>query len=315
MLLVIDKYIPFPATLPIPELEILALEPECITSEAVRNADALIVRTRTQVNQSLLDGSSVQFVATATIGYDHIDTSYCEANHIAWTACPGCNAQAVCDFIEESLNFAADKTQTIGIVGVGHIGSLVAKMAERKGLRVLLNDSPKRIGVSINEIAEKCDLISFHTPLTFMPNPFPTFHLCNKTFLHHCKKDAIIINSARGGIFDEEALIQSGHRCIIDCWENEPNINTVFAQSEQVILASYHIAGYSQDGKINASQMCMDAFCKHFGFPALTIEKKSLPLHAEIKGDSAPGWLERVSRQLKANPSAFEQLRKQYKLR
>ena len=202
-------------------------------------------------------------------------------------------------------------TATIGIVGVGHVGSLVAEMAQQKGYRVILNDPPKNIGESLGEIAEKCDFITFHTPLT-KDGEFATYHLCDQSFLQRCKPGAIIVNAARGGVVDETALLNSGHPFILDTWENEPDINPdVLKQS---VLASFHIAGYSVQGKMNASQMCLDAFSQHFGTPILSIDKKVVSLHADY-GDSLPGWLKRVSEQLKANPTQFEQLRKQYKLR
>jgi len=320
MRIVADKYIPFIAESLAPYATFLSVEPEEITPQLLQDADALFIRTRTKVNQDLLEGTNIQFVATATIGYDHIDTEYCQRAGVEWISCPGCNAQAVCDYIEATIDSVATSKpllshSTLGVVGYGHIGTLVAQMAARKGLDVLVNDPPKKIGVSLDEIAEKCDFITFHTPLTFASNPYPTYHLCDAAFLSRCKKEAVIINAARGGIVDESTLLESGHRCVIDCWENEPNINKGLVRSQNTILASYHIAGYSWEGKINASQMCLDAFCKHFHLPALVIEKKSLSLQPEMIGDSAKGWLERVSKQLKAQPEAFEQLRKQYKLR
>lgn len=312
MKVVVDKYIPFIQDALAPSASVVALEPEAISSEAVHDADALIIRTRTKVNAALLDGSSVQFVATATIGYDHIDTDYCRRHNIAFTSCPGCNALAVCDYIEECLRYLnLPSTATIGIVGVGHVGSLVAKMVERKGYHVILNDPPKNIGKSIDEIAQKCDFITFHTPLT-TDGPYPTYHLCDEHFLQRCKPNAVIVNAARGGVVDETALLASSHPFIIDTWESEPHINTDVVRKAE--LASFHIAGYSVQGKLNASQMCLDAFSKHFRTPILSIDKKVVSLHADY-GDSAPGWLQRLSEQLKANPEQFEQLRKQYKLR
>ena len=309
---IIDKYIPYIYDVLTPYANVIALEPDEITPETVHNADALIVRTRTKVDASLLDNSSVQFVATATIGIDHIDTAYCEKHHINWVSCPGCNAQAVCDYIEECLReIALPQNATIGIVGVGHVGSLVAQMAQRKGYNIILNDPPKNMGKSLGEIEEKCDLITFHTPLT-KDGQYPTYHLCDNNFLQRCKPDAIIINAARGGIVDENALLASQHPFILDTWENEPHINPAVLSKAK--LASFHIAGYSVQGKFNAAQMCLDAFSKHFGTPILSIDKKVVSLHAEY-GDSDPGWLKRASNQLKANPTQFEQLRKQYKLR
>ena len=280
--------------------------------DAVRNADVLIVRTRTKINASLLDGSRVRLVCTATIGFDHIDTAYCESHGIRWVSCPGCNAQAVCDYIEEALNeLTNDKSQmtntpTIGVVGVGHVGSLVAQMAERRGMKVLLNDPPKRIGKSLDFIAQNSDIITFHVPLDDS-----TRHMCDESFLAQCNPNALIINAARGGVVDETALLHSGHPYILDTWENEPNINPTVLQ--HALLASVHIAGYSVQGKRNASQMCLDEIAATFGLKPIDISK--FPNLAKEKGDSAPGWISRISSQLKANPTSFEALRRTYPLR
>jgi erythronate-4-phosphate dehydrogenase len=222
-------------------------------------------------------------------------------------SCPGCNAQAVCDYIEEALN-EVQVSGTIGVVGVGHVGSLVAKMAERHGLKVLLNDPPKGIGVSLDFIAQNSDIITFHVPLDQS-----TYHLCNEAFLNKCKPGALIINAARGGVVDEEALLKSGHPYILDTWENEPMINAEVLQKAE--LASMHIAGYSVEGKRNASQMCLDQIAESFGLKPIDISKYPYLEPSNKKEDSAPGWLSRVSESLKANPTAFEVLRKSYPLR
>jgi len=296
------------------------LEPEEFTPARVKDADALIIRTRTRCDAALLEGSHVRFIATATIGYDHIDTDYCVAHNIYWTNCPGCNSQAVCDYVEEALASILTPPPsersllpttfyllpTIGIIGVGHVGSKVEKMAKRQGWRVLLNDPPKGIGVSLDEIARQCDVITFHTPLNA-----ETCHLCSETFLKKCKPSALIINAARGGIVNEKALLESGLPYILDCWENEPNINPAVCRNDRAVFSSFHIAGYSWEGKKNASNQCLAAFCRFFGIEALSIQKNFVPLH----GDSKQGWLKRVSDELKAHPENFEQLRKQYKLR
>lgn len=321
MKVVIDSHIPFIADAirsEWPGIDIFPLESEQINAEAVRNADVLIVRTRTQVNEALLSGSSVRLVCTATIGFDHIDTAYCEAHGIRWTACPGCNAQAVCNYVEEALDewtnnqLPMPKAPTIGVVGVGHVGSLVAKMAARRGLKVLLNDPPKNIGVSLDasegiepfsggEIAD-CDIITFHVPLDES-----THHLCSESFLSRCKPNALIINAARGGVVDEQALLRSGHPYILDTWENEPHVNTEVLQ--HAYRASMHIAGYSVEGKRNASQTCLDIIAQSFCLPPVTLPQM------DSHGDNASGWLERITRQLKANPEAFESIRKNYPLR
>ena len=326
MLVIIDRGIPFLQGVFPPEIKAVYLAPEEITSETVRHADALFVRTRTHINKELLDDSNVRFVATATIGFDHIDQDYCRQKGIYWTSCPGCNAQAVCDYVEEAIasfhsspfNGRSGGGFTIGIVGYGNVGKLVAQMAERKGYRVLLSDPPLAIGSSLQEIAPQCDVITFHTPLTF-DGPHPTYHLCNADILRLCQPHTLIINAARGGIIDEHALLSClnslpfregfGVGAAIDCWEGEPNLNHELLK--HVDMASYHIAGYSIQGKMRASEMALHAFCKFFSLPILSINKKVVPLH----GDSAPGWLKRISAQLKAQPECFEQLRKNYPLR
>ena len=314
MKIVIDAHIPFIAEAvrtEWPHVDIYPLKPEEIDANAVKEADVLIVRTRTKVNEALLKGSKVQLVCTATIGFDHIDTAYCEANSIRWMSCPGCNAQAVCDYIEEALNSITNyqlpitNPPTIGIVGVGHVGSLVAKMAERRGMKVLLNDPPKHIGVSLDFIAQNSDIITFHVPLDKS-----TYHICDEAFLAKCKPGALIINAARGGVVDEQALLRSGHPYILDTWENEPDINAEVLQ--KAALASMHIAGYSVEGKRSASQMCLDEIAESFHLPKISNLQSPI---SNKKGDSAPGWISRISASLKAHPTAFEVLRKSYPLR
>ena len=283
MLVIIDKGIPFLEDVFPSDIEVLHLPPEEITSQTVRHADALFVRTRTRINKELLHGSNVRFVATATIGFDHIDQTYCHEAGVYWISCPGCNAQAVCDYVEETISSIKPQTSslTIGIVGYGHVGKLVAQMALNKGYRVLLSDPPLGIGSPLKEIAPLCDVLTFHTPLTFH-GEYATHHLCDADILRLCKPNALIINAARGGVIDEHALYNqlSTDNCqlstVIDCWENEPLINQQLLQRTN--LASFHIAGYSIEGKMRASEMCLNAFCKFFSLPILSINKKFVPL-------------------------------------
>ena len=313
MLIIIDKGIPFLDGVFGSDIEVLHLAPEDITADVVREADALFVRTRTRIDKGLLAGSKVRFVATATIGFDHIDQDYCREAGIYWVSCPGCNAQAVCDYVEEAISSikSEESALTIGIVGYGHVGKLVAQMAERNGYRVLLSDPPLGIGMSLEELAPLCDVLTFHTPLT-QEGKYPTYHLCNADVFRLCKPNTLIINAARGGVIDEQALLSTVNGqllTVIDCWEGEPHLNQELLK--KVDLASFHIAGYSIQGKMNASEMCLKAFCEFFSLPILSINKKAVPL----QGDSEPGWLKRISDQLKTMPEHFEQLRKQYKLR
>ena len=348
MLVIADKYIPFLKGILEPYAEVRYLEPDEITPESVRDADALLVRTRTRCNAALLEGSSVRFIATATIGYDHIDTAYCESHGIFWTNSPGCNAQGVCDYVEEALRIVESlklkveslklkvesiksevenaSTPTLGIVGVGHVGSLVAKMAERKGFRVLLNDPPVETEyiqslqsnpsskkgnpfVSLDTIVREADIITFHTPLT-KTGAYPTYHLCDEAFLQKCKPGAVIINAARGGIVDEQAALSDRERVFItDTWENEPDINMHFLRRS--FIATYHIAGYTLQGKINATNLCLDALCRYFSLPQLQIPAETLPPQPQTK----PGWIGDVDRQLRQHPELFETLRETYPLR
>jgi erythronate-4-phosphate dehydrogenase len=296
-----------------PQVEVCPMKSEEIVHSAIREADVLIVRTRTKINEQLLAGSKVRLVCTATIGFDHIDTAYCESHGIRWISCPGCNAQAVCDYIEEAIEEFFHLSPftfhlSIGIVGVGHVGSLVAQMAERHGLNVLLNDPPKGIGVSLDEIARNSDIITFHVPLDNS-----TYHMCDAAFLAKCKPHSLIINAARGGVVDEQALLHSGHPYILDTWENEPEINPDVLQHAR--LASMHIAGYSVQGKRNASQMCLDEIAKSFGLKRIDISNYHYLEISAKNEDSAPCWLSRVSESLKSSPIAFEALRKSYPLR
>ena len=315
MRIIIDKGIPFLEGVFGSGITALHLPPEEITSETVREADALFVRTRTRIDRALLEGSKVRFVATATIGFDHIDQAYCQEAGIHWVSCPGCNAQAVCDYVEEAISsMKSDKTElTVGIVGYGHVGKLVAQMAEKKGYKTLISDPPLGIGEALQTIAPLCDVITFHTPLTH-EGKYPTYHLCDANILRLFQPNTLIINAARGGVIDEKALCdiltEKGQlSTVIDCWEGEPEINKTLLN--MVDMASFHIAGYSILGKMRASEMCLHAFCEFFSLPILSINKKVVPLH----GDSEKGWLLRITEQLKATPSHFEQLRKQYRLR
>ena len=313
MLIIIDKGIPFLDGVFGSDIEVLYLAPEDITADVVKEADALFVRTRTRIDERLLGDSKVRFVATATIGFDHIDQEFCHKAGIHWVSCPGCNAQAVCDYVEEAISSikSGESGLTIGVVGYGHVGKLVASMAEKRGYKVLLSDPPLGIGMSLEELAPLCDVLTFHTPLT-QEGKYPTYHLCNADIFRLCKPNTLIINAARGGVIDEQALLSTVNGkllTVIDCWEGEPHLNQELLR--KVDLASFHIAGYSIQGKMSASEMCLKAFCEFFSLPILSINKKAVPL----QGDSEPGWLKRISDQLKTMPEHFEQLRKQYKLR
>ncbi len=279
MKVVIDDKIPYIKGALEPFAEVVYLPGSKTTPEIVRDADAIITRTRTKCNESLLSESSVRFIATATIGFDHIDTRYCDKAGITWTNAPGCNSSSVEQYIASALMVLSEKKgfnladKTIGIIGVGNVGSKVARIAEIFGMKVLLNDPPraKKEGpeafTDLEEILEKADIITLHVPL----NPEgidKTYHLADQTFFNRLKKQPIVINSCRGEVTETYAFkeaLKSGKisGAVIDCWENEPNIDLELLGLSN--LATPHIAGYSKDGKANGTSMSIQALSRFFG--------------------------------------------------
>ena len=300
--------------------EVVFLPGADFTKEAVKDADALIVRTRTRCNRELLEGTQVKFIATATIGYDHIDTEYCREAGITWTNCPGCNAGSVEQYVRSVLGLLQRKkgldlkNATIGVVGVGHVGSRVARTAKLLGMRVLLNDPPRadkgETGfVDLDTIARECDVITFHTPL-IQEGIYRTYHLVDKDFLFSLKRAPYLINSSRGEVVDTASLLASlaagkVKDVVIDTWENEPLISRDLL--EAAFLATPHIAGYSADGKANATRMSLEALCRFFG---MEVEFEITP--PEGPSDYDPT---RDSEWLKADPEKFEWFRGNYPIR
>lgn len=303
------------------------------TKQAVKDADALIVRTRTRCDKDLLEGSRVQFIATATIGHDHIDADYCRQAGIVWTNCPGCNAGSVEQYVHSCLLLLKREkgldlhNATIGVVGVGHVGSRVARMAEELGMKVLLNDPPRADRgeqgfVSLHTLARECDVITFHTPLN-REGRYATFHLADEDFLFSLEHTPFIINASRGEVVDTAALLAalSAGRvkdAIIDTWEHEPHISRELLSV--AFLATPHIAGYSADGKANATRMSLEALCRHFGIEAnFRIVPPEMP-EMPFPSDTEERHLQlynpmRDSEWLKASPEKFEWFRGNYPLR
>ena len=300
--------------------EVVFLPGHAFTREVVKDADALIVRTRTHCTRELLEGSQVKFIATATIGYDHIDVDYCREAGITWTNCPGCNAGSVEQYVhsvllllEREKGLELEKS-TIGIVGVGHVGSRVKRMAKSLGMRVLLNDPPRSDKgeqgfVDLETIARECDVITFHTPLN-REGTYATYHLVDEDFLFSLKRTPYIINSSRGEVVDTASLLAALSAgkvkdAIIDTWEYEPNISRELM--EVALISTPHIAGYSADGKANATRMSLEALCEFFG-----MEK-----NFSISPDEGPKDYDptRDSEWLKASPEKFEWFRGNYPVR
>ena len=327
-----------------------------ITSQAVKSADALIIRTRTICNADLLDSSNVKFIATATIGIDHIDTDYCHAHNIAWTNAPGCNAESVAQWVGSALAVWANKYncslsgKTIGIVGHGHVGKRVERLARLLGMNVLLNDPPLAIHtpnqyVDLQTIARQCDVITFHTPLT-REGEFATLGLAGKEFFEQIKENTLIINAARGGIINEKALLSKycppvlGGRAqraegvdnsqlatrnsqlfdfAIDCWEGEPETNNELRK--KALIATPHIAGYSADGKLNATQQVVQAVARFFNIQPEAIEGLPPKSTTTATGNALKDLLLHNyniladSDALKSEPHKFEHFRSNYPIR
>lgn len=248
------------------------------TAQNISNADWLIIRSITKCHKSLLQGSQVKLITTATIGFDHIDTKYCESEGIKWANAPGCNAEAVGQYFGASMALLHQETgfqtkgKTLGIVGVGHVGKVVERYGRALGMKVLLNDPPRERSegpagfTSLQKIAEDADVITFHVPLTY-DGPNATYHLCNREFISQLKKKPIIINACRGAVTDTQALIRGLenniiHKVIIDCWENEPHISDELLQ--KTWLGTPHIAGFSKQGKANGARKCVEEGIRFF---------------------------------------------------
>jgi len=345
MKIIIDNKIPYIKGALEPFAEVVYLPGKQTTLEVVKDADALITRTRTICNKKLLEGSKVKFIATATIGFDHIDTEYCKKAGIEWTNAPGCNAESVNQYITSALFSWSMRKRidladlTIGIVGVGNVGSRVAKTCETLGMKVLLNDPPRarKEGpeqfVSLEKIMKEADIITFHVPLN-MTGKDATIYMANETFFQNLGKNPLVINSCRGEVIDTEAVynaLEAGDisGLIADCWENEPDINL-----DLLNLCEYgtpHIAGYSKDGKANGTKMSVQAVSRFFNLGIDDWEPKNveLPKNAiiELNGEQRREYsilaeailstydIEIDDDNLRDAPLKFEQLRGDYPVR
>lgn len=279
MKIIIDDKIPYIRGAFEDVAEVIYLPGSKTTAEIAKNADAIVTRTRTICNEKLLAGSSVKFIATATIGYDHIDTDYCDAAGIKWTNAPGCNSKSVEQYIASALMVLAEtkklklKDLCIGIVGVGNVGSKVAKICEIFGMKVLLNDPPRERAegsdkfVSLETIKNEADIISLHVPLNIKGED-ATFHMGNESFFSALKKRPVLINSCRGEVIETDAVKKALKTkrlssFVCDCWENEPDLDLELLEMTEI--ATPHIAGYSKDGKAKGTLMSVLAISDFFG--------------------------------------------------
>ena len=333
-------------------------EGRAITAADVRDADILALRSTTKVNRALLEGSRVRFVGTATIGTDHLDIAYLESRGIRWCYAPGCNANSVSEYVTAALLTVGERHRmtlegkTIGIIGVGNVGSRVARKARALGLRVLLNDPPRERAeagrldatdtfVPLDRILAESDIITVHVPLT-KSGPDRTLHLADAAFFARAKPGLIFLNAARGPIVDTPALVDAMEcgrvaQTVLDTWEGEPGYRTDLLA--RVDLGTPHIAGHSFEGRVMGTVMVYREACRHLGVPASWSHEPLMPptlvpevaVDARSRGDEAV--LREVVRTLydieaddrrfretaagddAARAKSFDRLRKEYPMR
>jgi erythronate-4-phosphate dehydrogenase len=307
MLIVADENIPLLDAFFAGFGEIRRVPGRSIDRATVERADVLLVRSVTNVNRALLEGSKVRFVGTCTIGTDHLDLDYFNEAGICWSSAPGCNARGVVDYVLGSLMTLAeiegvDLTQrTYGVVGAGEVGGRLIKVLKGLGWNVKVCDPPRQAAevgdyVSVEQIIEQCDVISLHTPLTRSGDD-ATWHLFDRQRLQQLRQGAWLINAARGPVVDNAALREvllerEDLQAVLDVWEKEPEVDVALA--ELCVLATPHIAGYSLDGKQRGTAQIYQAFCAFMGQPAVIQLSDLLPApwlsEVSLHGDSDPAW-------------------------
>ena len=347
MKIVCDNKIPFLRGVFEPYAEVVYLPGRETTPGVVRDADAVVTRTRTKCDAALLDGSSVKVIATATIGFDHIDTAWCEAHGILWRNAPGCNSWSVKQYIGAGRYVVLARRHglrlsemTLGVVGVGNVGSKVAKTAEALGMRVLLCDPPRarREGpdgfVGLDELVERSDIVTLHVPLS-REGEDATWHLFDAALLAAMRPDQILINSSRGPVVDNPALkvalqAKALRAAVLDVWEGEPEPDP--GLMSLLDIATPHIAGYSADGKANGTMSSVRTVASVLGLPLTDWRPDGIPAPAQpldFTLDAAGKDLQAVlseallytydiladDRALRADPAAFERLRGDYPIR
>src|SRR5690606_39078880 len=330
--------------------DIYPLPGRTLSAAEVRDADVLLVRSVTSVNAELLAGSKVRFVGTATIGCDHVDLEYLHRSGIAFASAPGCNARGVVEYVLASLSILFEregrpwKGTRIGIVGLGNVGGRLKAVLENLGCEVLacdplLQEQGVAGLVSLEEVLE-CDVISLHTPLT-RTGAHPTFHLLNAERLARISPHQILINTARGPVIEEAALLEKLQHepqwsVVLDVWETEPRVNPELLRRVQ--MGSAHIAGYSLDGKMRGTEMIYQALCRHLQIPIRHRLQDFLPATelAELRFGASVAPYDALSTAIRAcydprtddallrralrlpaaeHATAFDRLRKDYRVR
>ena len=346
MKIVCDSHIPFLKGVLEPYADVVYLPGSAITRDDAYDADALVIRTRTRCDSKLLEGTKVRFIATATIGYDHIDTAWCESNGIAWTNAPGCNSGSVRQYMASLLiamshDFGFNCSEkTLGVIGVGNVGSKVAQIAALLGFRILLCDPPRarREGqggfCNLEDLISQSDIITCHVPLTH-DGPDSTYHMFDAARLSSMRSHQILINSSRGEVVDcnalKDALTDRQIKAAsLDVWENEPDIDRKLM--DLLYTATPHIAGYSLDGKANGTMIAVNTLGQFFDLPCRNwmidvIPSPAQPLEftVDATGKTPRQVLEEAilytydikqdDKRLRLHPQTFEQQRSDYPVR
>jgi len=344
MKIVADDHIPFLRGVLEPFASVTYVPGAKIGPMDIRDADALLTRTRTKCDGALLGGSSVRFIGSATIGFDHIDTEFCAERGIHWCNAPGCNAGSVMQYVASALAHLSRRhdldltTMTLGIIGVGNVGSKIDKLAKTIGMKVLLNDPPRARTegladfVSLESIVREADIITLHVPLN-RSGPDRTYHLWDEEFFSGLKRKPFLIDTSRGETVDTPALKKAISRkmirgAVMDVWENEPRIDKELL--EMTDISTPHIAGYSLDGKANGTTAVVRALSRFFQLGLDEWRPDCMPEPEKPSIDSIPhGTVEQIvlscaestynvesdSRRLRQSPETFEEQREHYPLR
>lgn len=333
MKLIIDQHIPFVRGVFEPFGEVVYLPPDKIDAQAVRDADGLMIRTRTRCDASLIEGSRVRMIATATIGFDHIDTVYCRQKGIQVATAAGCNARGVAQWAFAALGAMGYSPQsgTLGILGVGNVGSVVREVAEGAGFSVLCCDPPRQnrkepgteTFVSREELLRRSDIVTVHVALDET-----TRQMADGEFFNRMKPGAGFLNSSRGEIVDEKALkeaIRNNHlsETALDVWHSEPEIDRELLG--MVSVATPHIAGYTLQGKAMGTALSVRATAGFFGLP---VDRQWYPPEASVQHPRNDlSWKEIFrnmentydirtdDKALRGRPEDFEKLRSGYRFR
>ena len=336
--IVADVAVPFLEGVFEPYAEVKYMGGSDIGPDDVRDADALIIRTRTKCDAALLDGSRVKFIATATIGTDHIDFPYCDAHGITVRNAPGCNAGGVMEYVFSALYGLASRKaislegDTIGIIGVGHVGSLIERMGLSLGFKILKCDPPRAEAegpfgfCDLDYLLQNSQIVTMHTPLNET-----TRGMADRHFFSMMRPGAFFINASRGEVVCDDALKEAIPKLgpvIIDTWNHEPDIDLELM--DKVAIATPHIAGYSYQGKQNGTAAAVRAVAHYFGIQSLYefFPKTDLPENEAVKldlkglnqGEIAAGLQYNYpiftdDFMLRVAPEDFDKLRAEYKYR